>query len=68
MTITDEIGAMRRLLLHTALLAGVVTFLVQGVRPRTWWEADRAKRATRIAITLWVLLLAILIALILLAD
>lgn len=38
-------------------LAGVVTFLAQGVRPRRWWEADRARTATRIAIGLWVLLL-----------
>jgi len=39
-------------------LAGVTTFLVQGIRPATWWEKDRAKRATRIAIGLWVALLA----------
>lgn len=38
-------------------LAGVVTFLARGVRPRRWWEADRARKATRIAIGLWVLLL-----------
>jgi uncharacterized hydrophobic protein (TIGR00341 family) len=46
-------------------LAGVVTFLLQGIRPLTWWEKDKAKRATRIAIFLWVSLLAILIAVIL---
>jgi uncharacterized hydrophobic protein (TIGR00341 family) len=34
-------------------LAGVVTLLVQNVRPRTWWEADRAKKATKIAVSLW---------------
>jgi len=34
-------------------LAGVVTFILQGVRPRTWWEADRAKKATRKAAILW---------------
>lgn len=27
-------------------LAGVVTFIIQGVRPRTWWEAERAKKAS----------------------
>jgi uncharacterized hydrophobic protein (TIGR00341 family) len=48
-------------------LAGVVTFLLQGIRPLTWWEADRAKKATRIAILLWVSLLAILIAVILIS-
>ena len=47
-------------------LAGVTTFLAQGIRPATWWEKDRAVRATRIAIVLWVVLLALLIGLILL--
>jgi uncharacterized membrane protein len=42
-------------------LAGVVTFLLQGIRPITWWEADRAKKATRIAIMLWILLLSALL-------
>lgn len=41
-------------------LAGVVTFLAQGIRPASWWEADRAKRASRYAIALWVVLLAAL--------
>ncbi len=40
-------------------LAGVLTFLVQGVRPRTWWEAEKAKKATRIAIATWFGLLAV---------
>ncbi len=42
-------------------LAGVATFLAQGVRPRSWWEEKRAKKATRRAILVWVVLLAILI-------
>jgi uncharacterized hydrophobic protein (TIGR00341 family) len=41
-------------------LAGVITFLVQGIRPATWWEKDRAVKAARIAIGLWVALLAAL--------
>jgi len=40
-------------------LAGVLTFLVQGVRPRSWWEAEKAKRATRIAIATWFVLLVV---------
>jgi uncharacterized membrane protein len=44
-------------------LAGVVTFLVQGVRPLNWWEASKAKKATRYAIIIWVSLLIILSAL-----
>ena len=47
-------------------LAAVVTFMVQGIRPATWWEKDRAKKATRIAIALWVSLLVVLVGLILL--
>jgi uncharacterized hydrophobic protein (TIGR00341 family) len=47
-------------------LAGVTTFLVQGIRPATWWEKDRAVKASRIAIVLWAALLAGLIGMILL--
>jgi hypothetical protein len=47
-------------------LAGVMTFLVQGIRPAIWWEKDRAVKATRIAIGLWAALLARLVGLILL--
>lgn len=46
-------------------LAGVPTFLVQGIRPTTWWEKDRASKAMRIAIGLWVTLLAALSGMIL---
>jgi len=49
-------------------LAGVVTFLAQGIRPLTWWEADRAKRSTQIAIFLWTSLLVLLAVLILFAQ
>lgn len=44
-------------------LAAVATFLARKVRPRTWWEAKRARRATRIAVTSWVLMLALLVVL-----
>jgi uncharacterized membrane protein len=49
-------------------LARVVTFLVQGIRLATWWEKDRAVKAARIAIGLWVALLATLTGLILLLQ
>lgn len=45
-------------------LAGVVTFLLQGVRPRSWWEAEKAKKATRYAIAIWFVLLVIFAVLI----
>jgi len=40
-------------------LAGVATFLVQGIRPRTYREADVARRAATTAVVLWVVLLII---------
>ena len=43
-------------------LAAVCTFLVQGVRPMRWYEEERARRATRIAIVLWVVALVLLAA------
>lgn len=45
-------------------LSGVLTFLYQGVRPLTWWESKKAKKATRMAITAWTTLLIILVFLI----
>jgi uncharacterized hydrophobic protein (TIGR00341 family) len=44
-------------------IAGVVTFLLKGLQPIYWWEAPKAKKATRYAIVLWVSLLLILILL-----
>jgi uncharacterized hydrophobic protein (TIGR00341 family) len=49
-------------------LAGVVTFLARGIRPLTWWETNRAKKAARRAIAVWTLLLLILAAIILLSQ
>lgn len=45
-------------------LAGVATFLVQGVRPRGWWEEHKAKRSTRLALLVWLTLLGALAILI----
>ena len=49
-------------------LAGVLTFLAQGIRPRSWWEAERAKKSTRVAIGLWLTLLGVLIAVVVFAT
>jgi len=46
-------------------LSGVATFLAQGIRPLGWLEAKRAKRTSIVAIALWVLMLAVLVAIIL---
>ncbi len=46
-------------------LAGVLTFIAQGIRPRTWWEAERATKATRISLAIWFALLMVLVLLVL---
>lgn len=43
-------------------LAAVCTFLAQGVRPMKWYEEERARKATRLAIALWLVALALLAA------
>lgn len=45
-------------------LAGVATFLVQGVRPGRWWEAERARRSSVRALLVWSVLLLGLVAVI----
>ncbi len=46
-------------------LAAVATFHYRGIRPRTWWEAGKAKRASRRALALWLLLMLALVIIIL---
>ncbi len=49
-------------------IAGVVTFLLLGVRPLNWWEASKAKKATLYAIIIWVSLLMVLTLLLMLSQ
>ena len=42
-----------------------IPFLIQGIRPLSWWEKTRAKKATFNAIGLWVIILIILLVMIL---
>lgn len=42
-------------------LSGVLTFIAQGIEPNSWWQADKAKRLTKYAITIWATLLVVLI-------
>lgn len=49
-------------------LAGVATFLIQGVHPRHQWEAQQARRASWLALAVWAGLLVVLVALILLSH
>jgi uncharacterized hydrophobic protein (TIGR00341 family) len=45
-------------------LSGVITFIVQGIRPLRWWETQKAKKAYRRALLIWTFLLASLAVLI----
>lgn len=47
-------------------LAGVLTFFVQGIDPRSWWEKKKAKKMVWKAIIFWAILLILLILMILL--
>ncbi|MGD8402662.1 MAG: TIGR00341 family protein [Anaerolineales bacterium] len=49
-------------------LAGVTTLFLKGIRPRSWWEADRAGRASRFAIGLWSVLLVLLVFIVYLSQ
>jgi uncharacterized hydrophobic protein (TIGR00341 family) len=42
-------------------LSGVVTFWFQGVRPKNWWEAKKAKKYRTQAIIAWIFMLIVLI-------
>ena len=47
-------------------LSGIITFLLRGISPRTWWEAEKAKKSKRKALITWSVTLCLLIAVILL--
>ncbi|HMA87208.1 MAG TPA: TIGR00341 family protein [Burkholderiales bacterium] len=45
-------------------LASKIVFLVRGVRPRTWWQKERATRATVTYMLIWAVTLLILVLII----
>lgn len=55
-------GAMLLFLVNVVCinLAGVVTFVLQGIEPKRWWEARNAKRAVRISVMAWIIMLILL--------
>jgi uncharacterized hydrophobic protein (TIGR00341 family) len=55
----ESLGAFHLFLINLICvnLAGVTAFWLEGIRPKRWWEAQKAGQATRRAITIWVLLL-----------
>ncbi len=42
-------------------LAAISTFFLQGLKPRTWWEENKAKKSTYLAFSIWLVSLLILI-------
>lgn len=49
-------------------LAGVLMFVALGIRPLSWWDKGKARRATITAVAVWTILLAALVALIILSQ
>jgi uncharacterized hydrophobic protein (TIGR00341 family) len=66
----ESLGALLLLLCNVIAinLAGVGTFLLQGVSPRSWWDAERSKRMSRRALGVWIALLVIVGVLILISG
>lgn len=55
-------GAMLLFLINLTCinLSGVTTFLIEGLKPKSWWKEKKAKKMTRMAIAIWVSLLLLL--------
>lgn len=55
-------GALLLLLINIICinLAGVITFVVQGIKPANWHEEGKARNTSKIAITIWAVLLLLL--------
>ena len=67
----EEAGRAALLLLTNVIcvnLAATVTFRVHGIEPRTWWEAEKARRASRLAVWIGTALVAALAILIYLTQ
>jgi uncharacterized hydrophobic protein (TIGR00341 family) len=41
-------------------LSAAATFTIQGVKPRTWYKSEKAKKINKIAFSVWIILLLIL--------
>ncbi|MDH5473259.1 MAG: TIGR00341 family protein, partial [Gammaproteobacteria bacterium] len=41
-------------------LATKIVFMVKGISPRTWWQKEKARRAMKIYILVWLTVLVIL--------
>ncbi|RKT46157.1 TIGR00341 family protein [Thiocapsa rosea] len=63
----EALGAFLLLIVNIVcvLLSAKVVFLLKGVRPRSWTDRNRAKQSNAIYLSLWAILLALLIGVIL---
>lgn len=66
--VNESIGAILLFMVNLVCinLAGVLTFFIQGINPKTWWEKKKAKKIVWKAVLLWITLLILLILLIVL--
>lgn len=64
------VGALLLLIANVVCLnlATKVVFLLKGISPRTWWQKEKAKRAMRVYIMVWLTGLTILVILFLNLD
>lgn len=65
---TDSIGAFLLFSVNLVCinLASMVTFVIQGVNPRTWWKKKKAEKTVWKALVLWISLLLALVLMIIL--
>ena len=63
---TNAIGAGLLLAINIVCvnLACKLVFWLKGIRPRVWWEKEKARRGMRNSVIAWILTLAALIAMI----
>jgi uncharacterized hydrophobic protein (TIGR00341 family) len=66
----DASGAFLLFLVNVASinLSGVITFLLQGIRPQKWWEKEKGRKAVRYSIIIWITILLALALLIMLEQ
>jgi len=64
------VGALVLVLANVAAvnLVSMATLMAKGMRPRLWWQAERARRHARTGLAGWLVLLALLSIALLLAD
>lgn len=67
--IAEAGGAMLLFLINITCinLSGVITFLIEGLKPKSWWKEKKAQKMTKKAVAIWISLLLLLSLAILLA-